>query len=258
MADGGYLEATYGLAGRTALVTGGGSGIGLAIATSLSRAGARVVLAGRRVEVLEAARDGLPWNTLCAPMDLAEIGGIEATWRALSDEAGHVDILVNNAGNTIKKPFAESDMEDFDAVMDVHVRGAVELTRHFVRQDFGERGGSVIFTSSMTAFIGQPMVLGYTTAKTAISGLVRGLSAELAERGIRVNAVAPGWIDTALYRKATEGDLPRQQKILGRIPMARLGEASEIGTVCAFLASPAASYVTGQILPVDGGGATGF
>jgi gluconate 5-dehydrogenase len=110
----------------------------------------------------------------------------------------------------------------------------------------------------MTAYFGQPLVSGYTISKTAINGVVRGLSCEFAARGIRVNGVAPGWIDTDLYRKATQGDTARQQKILGRIPMGRLGRPEDIGWACAFLASPAAGYINGQVLLVDGGGATGF
>lgn len=253
-----FLDRVYGLSGRTALVTGGGTGIGLAIAQALAAAGARVVIAGRREEVLNAALPDIPGEAEALRLDLADIDSLPERFADLSARVGRVDILVNNAGNTVKKPVEQSEMADFDAVMDVHVRGALELTRQFVRQDFGQTPASVLFTSSMTAFIGQPLVLGYTAAKTAISGLVRGLSAELSARNIRVNAVAPGWIDTALYRKATAGDLPRQQKILSRIPMGRLGLAEEVGNTCAFLASPAAAYITGQIILVDGGGATGF
>ncbi|MFV0360042.1 SDR family NAD(P)-dependent oxidoreductase, partial [Tropicimonas sp.] len=244
--------------GRTALITGGGSGIGLAIARALAASGARVVIAGRRKAVLDAAVAGLPEGALSVPLDLAQTGTIAGVFADIAGRAGQIDILVNNAGNTVKKPFVESDLADFDRVVDVHVRGAVELSRQFARQDFGGRPASILFISSMTAFIGQPLVLGYTTAKSAISGLVRGLSAELARRDIRVNAVAPGWIDTELYRQATAGDLPRQHKILGRIPMGRLGLPGEIGNACAFLVSPAASYITGQVILVDGGGATGF
>jgi gluconate 5-dehydrogenase len=116
----------------------------------------------------------------------------------------------------------------------------------------------VLFIASMTSFIGQPLVLGYTAAKTAITGIVRGLSAEFAGRGVRVNAIAPGWIDTPLYRKATENDPARQAKILGRIQMSRLGRPEDIGWTAVFLASPAAGYVTGQTLVVDGGGVIGF
>lgn len=252
------MEAAYGLVGKTALITGGGSGIGLAIAKCLGEAGANIIVAGRREEVLKTACGEIGSNAAYQVLDLACVDGMVEAADALVREHGPVDILVNNAGNTVKKPFTESTMEDFDAVFDVHVRGALELTRRLVRDQIDGGAGSVIFTSSMTAFIGQPNVLPYTVAKTALTGVVRGLAAELSAHGVRVNGVAPGWIDTELYRKATGGDLPRQQKILSRIPMNTLGEPEDIGWACAFLASKAARYITGQVLLVDGGAATGF
>lgn len=252
------FHAAYSLAGRTALVTGGGSGIGLAIAKCLSVAGARVVIAGRRRAVLEAACDEIGPGVTAQVLDLADVGSVTAAAQRLVVQTGPIDILVNNAGNTLKKPFEDSDIADFDAVFDVHVRGALDLTRVVLRDQLAAGKGSILFTSSMTAYIGQPNVLGYTVAKTALGGVIRGLSAEVAGRGVRVNGVAPGWIDTDLYRKATAGDLPRQQKILGRIPMNRLGLPEDIGWACAYLASDAARYVTGQVLLVDGGAATGF
>lgn len=252
------LKTAYGLAGKTALVTGGGSGLGLAIAKCLTAAGARVVIAGRRAEVLKQACLDIGPETTFQVLDIADVGYMSAASDALMLTHGPIDILVNNAGNTIKKPFLESDLSDFDDVFDVHVRGALELTRSIVRDQVSRGTGSVIFTSSMTAYIGQPNVLGYTTAKTALSGVVRGLAAELSAHGVRVNGVAPGWIDTELYQKATAGDVPRQQKILSRIPMNKLGEPEDIGWACAFLASKAARYITSQVILVDGGAATGF
>lgn len=252
------LQSVYGLTGKTALVTGGGSGIGFAIASCLAASGARVVIAGRRAEVLEEACTRIGENCHAVALDITDMESIAAFVSRLEAEYGAIDILVNNAGNTLKKPFEESDMADFDAVFDVHVRGALELSRHIIRQQMANGGGSVTFISSMTAYIGQPNVLGYTVSKTAINGVIRGLSAEFAGRGVRINGVAPGWIDTDLYRKATAGDIPRQQKIMSRIPMNALGKPEDIGWACAFLASPAAAYVTGQVLLVDGGGATGF
>lgn len=254
------MQQAHSLEGQTALVTGGGSGIGLAIAKCLAASGARVIIAGRRREMLDAAADQIGAETGSHVLDLADVDGMPAAAQELLAAHGAIDILVNNAGNTLKKPFLDSDMGDFDGVFDVHVRGALELTRAVVRQQTakGGRGGSVIFTSSMTAYIGQPNVLGYTVSKTAISGVIRGLAAELSAQGVRVNGVAPGWIDTDLYRKATDGDLPRQQKIMSRIPMNALGQPEDIGWACAFLASRAARYVTGQTILVDGGGATGF
>lgn len=256
------IEHAYGLKGKTALVTGGGSGIGLAIAQCLFASGARVIIAGRREDVLAKACDDIGEGTAAEVLDVTALGSLKAFEARLAEKHGPIDVLVNNAGNTLKKAFEDSDMADFDAVFDVHVRGALELSRHVIRRQLGHDGNgggsSIIFTSSMTAFIGQPMVMGYTVAKTAISGVVRGLAAEFSGRGIRINGVAPGWIDTDLYRKATKGDLPRQQKIKSRIPMDKLGKPEDVGWACAFLASPAAGYITGQILLVDGGGATGF
>lgn len=253
----GFPQA-FSLEGRRALITGGGSGLGLAIATAMAQAGAQVVLAGRRADVLAAAATGIGPAAVAATLDLGETAGLGDFVAAVERDHGAIDILVNNAGHTVKKPFEEATIEEFDGVMDVHVRGPIELTRHVVRRQLERGGGTIIFTASMTSFIGQPLVHGYTTAKSALLGVVRALSAEFARRGIRVNGVAPGWIDTELFRGATRNDSERLQKVLGRIQMGRIGTPEEIGWACVFLASPAASYVTGQTLVVDGGGLVGF
>lgn len=254
-----HLQRSYGLGGQTALVTGGGTGIGKAIATCLARSGARVIIAGRRAEVLQSAVAEIGHDCRCMQLDLERSNAIGSFAASMRQHHGPVDILVNNAGNTVKKPFMESSLQEFDRVFDVHVRGALELTRAIVADMLTHgKGGNVQFISSMTAFIGQPQVSGYTISKTAIGGVIRALSAELAGEGIRVNGVAPGWIDTDVYRKATDGDPARREKIMSRIPMGRLGQPEEIGSACAYLASPAARYITGQVLLVDGGGATGF
>ena len=252
------LVDTFGLQGKTALVTGGGSGLGLAIAKCMSAAGARVIVAGRRGDVLDAALAELGDNAAAEVLDLADIAGLAEAAKGILARHGAIDILVNNAGNTVKKPFEQSSMADFDEVFDVHVRGALELTRAVLPGQIGKGAGAIIFTASMTSFIGQPLVMGYTVAKTALTGAVRGLSAEFAERGIRVNAVAPGWIDTDLFRKATSADPERRARIMGRIQAKRLGRPEDIGWACVYLASPAAAYVTGQTLVVDGGAVIGF
>ncbi|SCB24946.1 gluconate 5-dehydrogenase [Rhizobium hainanense] len=251
-------HGAFRLDGQRALVTGGGSGLGLAIARCLAASGAEVVLAGRRVDLLEEAAASIGPLAKAAQLDLRDLASIKAFAAGVEEAHGPVDIVVNNAGNTVKKPFEESNIADFDEVMDVHVRGALELTRQFLPGQIARGRGCVLFTASMTSFIGQPLVMGYTTAKTALTGAVRGLSAEFAGRGIRVNAVAPGWIDTDLFQKATANDPARRAKIMGRIQMNRLGSAEEIGWTCAFLASPAAGYITGQTIIVDGGAVVGF
>lgn len=252
------LIETFGLAGKTALVTGGGSGLGLATARCMAQAGARVVIAGRRADVLEAAAADIGFDVQTEVLDIANIEGIAPAAKAIEERHGVIDILVNNAGNTIKKPFEESNMAEFDAVFDVHVRGALELTRAFLPGQISKGAGSIIFTASMTSYIGQPLVMGYTVAKTALTGAVRGLSAEFAGRGVRVNAVAPGWIETDVFRKATANDPERKQRIMNRIQAGKLGRPEDIGWACVYLASPAAGYVTGQTLIVDGGAVIGF
>ncbi|MGR3712863.1 MAG: SDR family NAD(P)-dependent oxidoreductase [Shimia sp.] len=253
------LTQHYGLTGQTALVTGGGSGLGKAIATSLAQSGAKVVIAGRREGVLQAAGREIGKGASYRILDLANVATLAATADQLHEEFGAFDILVNNAGNTVKKPFAESTLADFDGVFDVHVRGALELSRSVMaRMSEAGKTGSVLFISSMTAYIGQPNVHGYTISKTAINGVIRALSAEFAQDGIRVNGVAPGWIDTDVFRTATKGDPERKAKIMGRIPMGKLGTPEDIGWTCAFLCAPSAKYITGQVILVDGGGATGF
>jgi gluconate 5-dehydrogenase len=252
------LEKAFGLAGKHALVTGGGGGLGLAIAKALSAAGARVTIAGRRAEVLEAAKAEIGGDVGSRAMDLSDLALLKDAVADIEARRGSVDILVNNAGNTVKKPFEEQTTEDFDRVFDVHVRGALELTRCIIPGQAARGGGSVIFLASMTSFIGQPFVMGYTTAKSALAGAVRGLSAEYAARGVRVNGIAPGWIDTPLFRAATSNDPARLNKITGRIQMGRVGQPEDIGWAMVFLASPAAGYVTGQTLVVDGGALVGF
>jgi gluconate 5-dehydrogenase len=250
-----FLSA-FRLDGKTALVTGGGSGIGLAIARCMAAAGARVVIAGRRQALLDAAAaDGA---LIARRLDVARLESIPGFVAELAESVGVIDILVNNAGHNTKKPFLDSTMAEFDGVIDVHVRGALELTRQIARGQAERGDGVVLFVASVTSFIGMPLVLGYTAAKSAIVGIVRALSAEFAPLGVRVNAVAPGWIDTDLFRKAMDGDPQRRDKIMGRIQSRRLGAPEDIGWACVYLAAPAAAYVTGQTLVVDGGGAIGF
>lgn len=252
------MHDAYGLDGKTALVTGGGTGLGTAIAKSLHASGADVIIAGRRQAVLEETCADIGERCSSAKLDISNTDALAEFELSLFERYGALDILVNNAGNTVKKPFTESALSDLDAVLDVQVRGALELTRLVIRRQLSQAGGSIIFTSSMAAFIGQRDTLGYSVAKSALGGAVRGLTAEFANRGFRINAVAPGWIDTDLFRSATQGDSDRLARIHGRIPIGRLGHPDDIGWACAFLASPAARYITGQVLLVDGGGSIGF
>ncbi|MEJ1156715.1 SDR family NAD(P)-dependent oxidoreductase [Prosthecomicrobium sp. N25] len=252
------LVRAFWLAGHHALVTGGGSGLGLAIARCFVAAGARVTIAGTRQAKLDAALDGLGPGAGAMAFDVTRTDRAEAFAAAVAERRGPVSVLVNNAGNTVKKPLADMEVDDFRAVMDVHVTGAYALTRAFLPQILAAEAGSILFTASMASYLALPNIAGYTTAKTAILGLVRAFSAEVAGRGVRVNGVAPGWIDTDLFRQATATDPARRERILARIPAGRLGTPEEVGWAMAYLASPAAAYVNAQVLAVDGGALSAF
>ena len=171
---------------------------------------------------------------------------------------GEVSILVNNAGVHCKKPLEETTDADFRKVMDVHVMGAFALTRAVVPYMKAKRKGSILFQTSMSAFMGAPYVIAYSCAKSGYLGMIRTLATEISKDGIRVNGIAPGWIDTPMLHQAIDGDEVRTQKILGRTPMAKFGQSEDIGWTAVYLASPAASFINGVVLPVDGGALIGF
>lgn len=247
------------LDGETALITGGGSGIGLGIARCMVRVGARVVLVGRReLELTSACRELGSAATFVA-QDITKFDEIPGLVQRAEEFAGSpISILINNAGIHLKKLAADTTPEEFQAVFNTHVFAAHALTRALIPGMLERRHGTVLFTSSMAAFIGVPHVLAYSAAKSAYFGMVSTLSAELSANGVRVNAIAPGWIFSEMTHKALESDPARKAKILSRIQMGRMGEPEDIGHAAVYLCSPAASYVTGVTLPVDGGAAIGF
>jgi gluconate 5-dehydrogenase len=248
----------FSLAGHRALITGGGSGLGLATAECFVAAGAEVVLVGRDADRLAAAARGLGAAASFLAFDVVDAEKAEAFAGEVEKTAGPVSILVNNAGITCKKPIEEMSVGEFQGVLDVHVVGAFAMTRAFLPQLKASGRGSVLFTASMSSFLGVPMVTGYSASKAAYVGLIRALATELAPSGVRVNGVAPGWIDTPLFRQATSKDSARLAKIMGRIPMKRTGEPEDIGWAMTYLAADAARYVTGHIVVVDGGALHGF
>jgi gluconate 5-dehydrogenase len=252
------FPAAFSLAGHRALITGGASGLGLGIATCFVEAGAEIIIAGRDGAKAGQAAAKLGKRASAMAFDVTQPEAAEAFAAEVQRAHGPVSILVNNAGNTVKKPLAEQTLADFQSVLNVHVTGAFALTRAFLPQLRETGRGSALFTASMSSFLGIPNVIGYSAAKSAHVGMVRALATELAPAGIRVNGVAPGWIDTALYQQATATDPARRAKIFSRIPMQRVGAAADIGWAMTYLASDAANYVTGHVLVVDGGALHGF
>ena len=250
------MEQPFDLTGRTALVTGGATGIGLGISRCLARAGAQVIVAGRTEEALRAAAEELggAWRV----MDVRDLQSIPDHVAEIESEHGPIDILVNNAGNHLKKPAVDTTEEEFLAVIHTHVTGAFALTRAAARGMLERGWGSILFTASMTSLMGLPLVVAYSAAKSAYVGMVRTLAVEFAPRGVRVNAIAPGFIRSAITERALGRDPERKAKVLGRTPMGRLGEAEDVGWAAVYLASDAARFITGVVLPVDGGFSVGF
>lgn len=248
----------FSLESDLALITGGGTGIGLAIARAMASAGARVVLVGRREAELASACGDLGPRSSYVVHDVTQLDGADALIKRVAGEAGPVTCLVNNAGIHLKKPAVDTTPEEFELVMRTHVFGAHALTRAVVPGMIARGAGSILFTASMASLFGIPLVIAYTAAKSAYVGMVKAYSTEFSPHGVRVNAIAPGWIETDMSRKALAGDPVRRDKILGRTPMGKLGQPEDIGWAAVYLASPAAKFVTGVVLPVDGGISVGF
>ena len=252
------MSDPFSLDGDIVLVTGGGTGIGLGIGRCLAARGAQVVLAGRRADVLDEAVAEISHNARALALDITDREAIPGAVGRIERDIGPIAALVNNAGNHIKVPALEHTDADFDAVLDVHLGGNFALTREIGRRMVQRGRGSVVFLSSMNAHIGMPEVPAYSAAKAGITGLVNALSVEWAGSGVRVNAVAPGFIDAGIAKRVLGADQARRERVLARIPVGRLGSADDIGWATAYLCSPAAAYVTGVILPVDGGALIGF
>jgi NAD(P)-dependent dehydrogenase (short-subunit alcohol dehydrogenase family) len=246
------------LDGQLALVTGGGTGLGFGICQALTEAGARIVMTGRREEVLKDACKELGDAASYLLHDVTELSTIPALIQRIEDRLGPLDILVNNAGNHLKKPAVETSDADLASILQTHLFGSFALSRECGRRMIARKRGSIIMIASMSALFGIPQVSAYSAAKSALSGLTKALAVEFSPHGVRINAIAPGWFDTALSRKAFEGDPSRREKILGRTPMGRLGDVIDVGYAAVYLSSSAARFITGVVLPIDGGVSIGF
>jgi len=243
---------------KVAIVTGGGGGIGLAIAKKFVQHDILTVIIGRDQEKLNTAAAEL--GPLCHPIrqDLDELSSLPHLVQQVIRRFGRIDILVNNAGINQKKDFTDVSDEDFHRILHTNVSAVFALSREVVRSMETAGNGVIINISSMAAQYGIPKVIAYTASKTAIEGMTRAMAVELSPKGIRVNCIAPGFIATDMSEKALNGDAERKQKVMSRTPMGRLGEPADIGDAALYLASDAAGYVTGIILPIDGGNSIGF
>jgi len=241
----------FDLTGKTALVTGASGGIGGAIAKTLHSQGAKVVLSGTRVEALEALKGELGGNAFIAQANLSDIASVEALPKAAEQAAGGpVDILVNNAGITKDNLFMRMKDEEWDQVIAVNLTAAFRLSRAVLRGMMKKRWGRIIQISSVVGATGNPGQGNYAAAKAGLIGMTKSLAAEVASRNITVNAVAPGFIQTAMTEVLTD---QQKEMISQRIPTGRMGMPQEIAAAVAYLASEEAAYVTGETIHINGG-----
>jgi gluconate 5-dehydrogenase len=252
------IPDAFSLRSEHALITGGGSGIGLAVAQAVHAAGARVTLVGRReAELADAVRE-LGDRAAYVVHDITRFDAAPDLVARITRDHGPVTGLVNNAGKHLKKPALATTPAEMQDVMGTHIFGAHALAQAVLPGMIERRHGHVIFMASMASLFGIPLVMAYAAAKSAMVGMVRTMATEVSPHNVRVNAIAPGWIDTAMSRQAFAGDPQRKAKILGRTPLGRLGEPDDVGWAVVYLMSPAAKFVTGVVLPVDGGVSIGF
>jgi NAD(P)-dependent dehydrogenase (short-subunit alcohol dehydrogenase family) len=243
---------------KTAIVTGGASGIGLAIAKKLIDQEVRTIIVGRNSEKLLAAKDQLGDHCVTKQCDINDLKAIPVLIQKVADEFGSIDILVNNAGINLKKDFLSVTDEEFQNIMQTNVTGVFVLSREVAKVMIKQKSGAILNISSMAAKYGIPKVVAYGASKSAIEGMTRLMAVELAPHGIRVNCIAPGFILTNMSSIALNGDLPRKERVLNRTPMGRLGNPEEIAETAFYLSSEQASFITGAVLTVDGGNSIGF
>ncbi len=240
------------LNGQTALITGAGRGIGKTIALKFAELGADIAIVDMnhisKNELKEIKGNGT--KCLSYQLDVTDFDAVDFVVKKIIDETGGIQILVNNAGITQDNLFMRMKPEQWLQVIDVNLNGVFHVTKAVIRTMIKQHSGRIINISSVVGFSGNPGQVNYSSTKSGLIGFTKSLSREVGTRGITVNAVAPGFINTAMTQALNES---QQQSILSQIPMGRMGEAEDIANAVAFLASKEASYITGTILHVNGG-----
>ena len=238
--------------GQTALITGAGRGIGKTIAVKLAESGLDIAIADMNPFSDDVLREIEEYGTKCLAfqLDVTDVESVDSVVKKIIDETGGIHILVNNAGITQDNLFMRMKPEQWSQVIDVNLNGVFHVTKAVIRTMVKQHSGRIINISSVVGFSGNPGQVNYSSTKSGLIGFTKSLSREVGSRGITVNAVAPGFINTAMTQALNES---QQQAILSQIPLGRMGEAEDIANAVAFLASEEASYITGTVLHVNGG-----
>jgi 3-oxoacyl-[acyl-carrier protein] reductase len=230
--------------GRSVLVTGGNRGIGLAIATAFAAQGDQVAVTHR------SPVDDLPGELFPVQCDVTDAAAVDAAFTAVEEKHGPVQVLVSNAGITDDGLLMRMSEESFTSVIDTNLTAAFRVAKRASRGMLRARGGRMVFVSSVVGLLGSAGQVNYAAAKAGLVGLARSVARELGSRGITANVVAPGFVDTDMTRKLSED---RRKEILGQVPLGRYASTDEIAAAVTWLASDTAGYITGAVIPVDGG-----
>jgi NAD(P)-dependent dehydrogenase (short-subunit alcohol dehydrogenase family) len=244
------------LAGKTVLIIGASRGIGAAAAMAFARQGTLLVLASRDTESLEALVETLPAGTQARVIrtDVTVAADIVRSVDFTVEQFGRLDIAFNNAGVSPKRtPFADLTEEAFDAALNTNVRGVFIAMKHQIRAMLKTGGGSIVNTGSISSTIVLPQMAAYCTSKHALAGLTKAAALDYAAQNIRVNLIAPGPVDTRMFQNGAGATEEGRERVASSTPMRRISRPEEIAEAVVWIASPAASYLTGAILPVDGG-----
>lgn len=243
---------------KVAIVTGGNSGLGYATAKKFCDNGIKTYVIGRTQDRTEKACSEMGINAVPLIFDLTKLEEIPAMVDDIFKKEGHIDILVNNAGINMKKDFTEVTDEEFETILHTNLFSVFAISREVVKKMKTTGGGSIVNISSMAAQYGMPKVVAYSASKTAIEGMTRAMAVDLAPYHIRTNCIAPGFIKTKMTAKALDSDPARKEKVFSRTPMGKMGQPEDIADAIFFMCSTEAKFITGTVLPVDGGNSIGF
>jgi len=246
------------LEGKNILVTGGTSGLGYAIAGAFAACRSRVMIIGRDAGRLSRAGKQMGGHVVSRAFDLSDIDGLPDMVEEIRQSMGEIDVLVNNAGINLKKDALAVSNREYTDIILTNQTSVFAMTREIGRHMIARRSGAIVMISSMASRYGIPGVIAYTASKAAVEGMTRALAVEWSPFGVRVNCIAPGFIDTPMSARALDTDAGRKSRVLARTPMGKLGEPADIAEAALFLSSARARYITGVVLPVDGGNSIGF
>lgn len=252
-------ETTYrDLKDKVVLVTGGARGIGFAIAEAFAKNNSKVVIVGRNETGLRTAVSRLGERAKGFLSDLSRLTELPELVKKIENTVGEIDVLVNNAGINLKKDAKDVSDEEYGRIIITNQSAVFSLSREVAASMTARETGNIIMISSMASQYGIPKVVAYTASKSAVEGMTRALAVEWSPHGVRVNCIAPGFIATEMSAKALNDDSERKERVLSRTPMNRLGDPEDVANAALFLASSQSRFITGVVLPVDGGNSIGF